>query len=271
MKTKNFGVYTAKQLLTGYTERQIVALVKAGNLRRIMRGWYSGPDADPDVVRALKLGGRLGCLSGCAKYGLWVPRQAKTHVILPGNAPLPAAEFTEFHRCAVPQRSLVFDLEDCLFQAMRYHDAETGLIVLESALQLRRINYDQAKHLASQVQKKKMATYRFLDRGAQSGSETRVRLFFQRRGVSVHTQNRTAPGWVDLLVGKSWIVECDGREFHDSPSAFETDRERDLSNATAGYLTTRLSYRQIWHEWERTKQELGTILQRRRHRIPPRV
>lgn len=271
MKTKNYGVYTAKQLLTGYTKRQIEALVKAGNLRRVMRGWYSGPDADPDVVRALKLGGRLGCLSGCAKYGLWVPHQAKTHVILPDNASLPASGFTEFHRCAVPQRSLVFDLEDCLYQAMRHHDAETGLIVLESAVQLRRINYDQAKHLASQVQKKKMATYRFLDRGAQSGSETRVRLFFQRRGVSVHTQNRTALGWVDLLVGNSWIVECDGREFHDSPSAFETDRERDLSNATAGYLTTRLSYRQIWHEWERTKQELSTILQRRRHRIPPRV
>lgn len=271
MKTKNYGVYTAKQLLTGYTKRQIVALVKAGNLRRIIRGWYAGSDADLDVVRALKLGGRLGCLSGCAKYGLWVPYQAKTHVILPGNATLPAAEFTEFHRCATHPYSPMFDLEDCLYQAMRHHDAETGLIVLESALQLRRISYDQAKHLASLVQKKKMATYRFLDRGAQSGSETRVRLFFQRRGVSVHTQNRTAPGWVDLLVGNSWIVECDGREFHDSTSAFETDRERDLSNTAAGYLTTRLSYHQIWHEWESTKQRLSAILHRRRHRVPPRV
>ena len=68
MKTKNYGVYTAKQLLTGYTKRQIEASVMAGNLRRIMRGWYAGADADPDVVRALKLGGRLGCLSGCAKF-----------------------------------------------------------------------------------------------------------------------------------------------------------------------------------------------------------
>lgn len=271
MKTKNYGVYTAKQLLTEYTKRQIVALVKAGNLRRIMRGWYAGADADLDVVRALKLGGRLGCLSGCAKYGLWVPYQAKTHVVLSNKVAVPAAEFTEFHRCATHPHSPVFDLEDCLSQAMRYHDAETGLIVLESALQLGHIGYDQAKHLASRVQKDKMATYRFLDRGAQSGSETRVRLFFQRRGVSVHTQNRTAPGWVDLLVGNSWIVECDGREFHDRPNAFENDRERDLSNTAAGYLTTRLSYHQIWHEWERTKQRLSTILHRRRHRVSPRV
>ncbi|WP_279060418.1 endonuclease domain-containing protein [Mobiluncus curtisii] len=271
METINCGVYTVKQLLTEYSTRDIADLVEAGNLVRIIRGWYAGPEADPDVVRALKHGGRLGCLSGCAKYGLWVPHQTNTHVILPENVPLPAARFVEFHRCIATQHAPVFGLEDCLYQAMRHNDAETGLIVLESALQAGCIGYDQAKHLATRVQKKKMATYRFLNRGAQSGSETRVRLFFQRRGVSVRTQHRTAPGWADLLVGNSWIVECDGREFHDNPRAFEIDRERDLSSATAGYLTTRLSYRQIWHDWERTTQRLSNILQKRRHRIAPRA
>ena len=53
MKTKNYGIYTVKQLLTEYSTREIAALVKAGNLRRIMRGWYSGPDADPDIVLSL--------------------------------------------------------------------------------------------------------------------------------------------------------------------------------------------------------------------------
>jgi hypothetical protein len=48
--------------------------------------------------------------------------------------------------------------------------------------------------------------------------------------------------------GTPLVVELDGYAFHRSPSAFETDRARDLRLSLAGYRVLRFSYRQIVSE-----------------------
>jgi Protein of unknown function (DUF559) len=44
------------------------------------------------------------------------------------------------------------------------------------------------------------------------------------------------------------VVELDGYAYHRSPSAFETDRARDVRLSLAGYRVLRFTYRQIVHE-----------------------
>src|SRR5690606_25919148 len=107
--------------------------------------------------------------------------------------------------------------------------------------------------------------------GAQSGSETRLRVFFQRRNVPVATQVPIpGVGHVDLLVGQSLIVEADSQAHHSRPRNVAADRERDLTGRQLGFRSLRLSYEQIWHTWERTQRALATELRLRHHRKPPR-
>lgn len=74
---------------------------------------------------------------------------------------------------------------------------------------------------------------------------------------------------MDLLVGESWVIECDSREFHDDPLSYDRDRQRDLLLTVRGYLVTRLSWEQVFLRWEETEQMLLAILRRGEYRRSP--
>lgn len=57
---------------------EITRRASMGELTRVARGWYALPFANDQVMRAIRLGGRLGCLSGCDFYGLWVPAHGES-------------------------------------------------------------------------------------------------------------------------------------------------------------------------------------------------
>ncbi|WP_246954506.1 DUF559 domain-containing protein [Brachybacterium sp. Marseille-Q7125] len=102
---------------------------------------------------------------------------------------------------------------------------------------------------------------------AQSGTETAVRWWLEQRGVPVRSQVQILRGVrVDLLVGNTWVIECDSRQFHDDPLQYQRDRERDLALAARGYRVTRLTWEQVFITWENTTQMLQEILRRREHR-----
>lgn len=271
MLLPDLGVSSLTQMReSDWTYPKVRQSVKTGNLIPVKRGWYAVPGANYNAIRALKIGGRMGCLSALKEYGVWVPQTGKDlHVVLGRNAAIPDSDGMVFHRSDFLPETAAFGVEDSLRQVMRHHDPETGLIVLESAVQKSLISAFWARTLIKELPAKKQRIYRFFDPSSQSGSETRVRLFFQRRGVKVHTQHETSGGWVDMLVGESWIIECDSRTFHDNKTNYNIDCHRDLSNYYAGFVTTRLSYPQIWFEWEKVKHQLLGILRKKQHlRLP---
>ncbi|WP_278972158.1 DUF559 domain-containing protein [Mobiluncus mulieris] len=162
-------------------------------------------------------------------------------------------------------------MEQCLLEVMRHHDPETALILLESAVYNRHIRFYEGEALIAQLSAKKRHSLRHFTNGAQSGSETRVRLFFNQRGIAVKTQEYlNAVGWVDLLVGKSLIVECDSLSHHTQTAEYHNDRVRDLNARLLGYQVLRLSYPQIWRDWGNTKKMLARILATKRYSRWPR-
>ena len=65
---------------------------------------------------------------------------------------------------------------------------------------------------------------------AESGTETRVRLFLRRRNLHVTPKVWiTTEDRVDLLIGESLSIECDRKEVNDSQESYEKDRKRDES------------------------------------------
>lgn len=244
----------------------IRAAVETGELTRVRRGWYARPAASPEVIRAIQAGGRVGCVTGCRLHGLWSLPDDDVHVIVGagcGQAPQPGIQF---HPSAAPQlRQAVFPLIDCLAQVVHRHDVETILILLEDAVNKGLLSRREArKLLAATPERSRVATKYFMP-NAQSGSETRVRLFFQSRRVGVRSQVSIGGiGTVDLLVGKSLIVECDSQAHHTGEQHIN-DLRRDLRARELGYDVLRLSHRQVWDTWAHTRRVLVGHVRRGNH------
>lgn len=143
--------------------------------------------------------------------------------------------------------------------------------MLESAIYNRRLHYDDALMVLRDMPKKLSWLVPYVNRGAMSGSETRVRFFLERRGVKVRSQvNIPGVGPVDTVAGNSLIIECDSDAYHSSKRSYEKDRARDLAARLLGYETVRLSFPQIWYDWAATQQSILAIIRTRKHYREPR-
>lgn len=235
-------------------------------LKRICRGWYALPQADERVVRAILAGGRLGCLSGCRFYGIWVPHHTSLHVVYgAGKRPRPLPGICSHPWDGPVTRKPIWSVAECVQQVIHRHDAETGLIVMESAMNLELLRPSGLPDLLAGLPAEQRQIVRFLD-VAESGSETRIRLFLRRLRVPVRPQVAIPGiGHVDLLVGDKLIIECDSDEYHRSKEQHRIDRQRDLAALELGYDKIRLTYHQIWMDWEATQNSLRHQLRRRRH------
>jgi hypothetical protein len=70
----------------GLDDRTVRIVVAYGKLRRVRQAWYALPDADPDVVRACQIGGRLACRNALRFHGESVADDGILHVEMPANA-----------------------------------------------------------------------------------------------------------------------------------------------------------------------------------------
>ncbi len=265
------GVYSFRDLQDrGYSRADIERLMRDGKLLRFARGWYASPTANSWVMRAITLGGRLGCLTGCEYYGLWTPRHHELHVIHhPGVTPAPAPAAV-FHRSMSPQGSFaLWPLDSCLEHVLRFHDTESALIVIESALNMGLIDTHEVQALCARHPNRGTPILTHLDR-AESGSETRVRYFLRRLPFAVRSQVEIdGVGRVDLLAGNSLIIECDSNAHHSSNGDYVRDRRRDLAARDQGFQTIRLSYDQMWYDWAATQESLLRQLRTGHHLKSP--
>lgn len=254
----------------GIDAAQRAQLLSVGRLRRVRRGWFADAQSSDAAVRAIQLGGRLGCLSACKHWGLWVPWHEDLHVVMNPGMPMPVAPGVQFHRLQKACDTAVAPVLDSVAHVLHRHDEETGLVVLESAVNKGFLPPAEARWLLANTPLASQRTSQHFSPLAQSGSETRVRLFFQRRAVRVEPQAFIPGiGHVDVLVGKSWIIEADSREHHAAPRNVQIDCARDLKARELGYVRDRLSYEQIWLFWEETQRMLIDLLRTKRHLRPP--
>lgn len=266
-----WGVWRWGELQGVLGATEVRRRVAAGLLTRVAYGWYALPSADPEVVTAVRLGGHLGCLSGCRAHGLWVPPDPCVHVSFNRRAPAGLPEGVAAHADReIGREPAVRSLGACLEEVLRHHSTETALIVLDSALNRRLIAESEVVHLVSRCPAPRATVLRYLDRRAESGSETRVRYFFQRRRVPVEPQVHVpGVGRVDLRVGRCLMVECDSREHHTGVENYQRDRLRDLALVADGRRVVRLTYEQVFFQWPTTQQFLSRLVRLRLHRSLP--
>ena len=141
------------------------------------------------------------------------------------------------------------------------------VVVLDSALNKELIELADATTL---VRDSKYAHLKLDERcepKRESGLETMTRGRLRARKIAVRVQVVIGDiGRVDLLVGKSLVIECDGREFHEEK--FEEARERDRRLKALGFEVVRLTHRHIVDDWKATEQDLLAIIRRGDHLRP---
>lgn len=264
---------------------------------RSVQPWYVTEEAPLGVVRMLRLGVRPTCLDGASLHGLWTPPHTGFHVFRPrllrvgeelrnarahpvrrmAGKVITLAEEQEIvlHGPALrswPGLDPVPALDLVLTHAAHCLPVEKAAVLFESGLYRRLLSRREADRILASLPQRIRRPLTRVRADAESGTETTVRWWMESRHFPVKSQVLFPDGRrrMDLLVGRSWVIECDSREFHDDPLSYDADRARDLYLTSRGYRVTRLSWEQVFLRWEETQAMLLAILRRGEHLDPPR-
>ncbi len=232
----------------GLRRRHVDLALEEGLIKRVRRGSFVAPHAPSSVRQATAIGGRVGCVSAARLHSLWTLPFSRVHVwIPPTQSRLPPPGGRRVHRDHgwPGDEKAAVSLPHALLQIARCQGAESFLVTLESALNQDELASQELDELAERVPRHVTRAIDFCRSDAQSGLETLVRWRLHLSGIDARPQVSIAGvGRVDLLIGRSLIIELDGQEYHE----FESDRSRDAAGAARGCVTLRFSYRQVMRE-----------------------
>jgi very-short-patch-repair endonuclease len=245
----------------GWTPRRIAQAVATGELIRVRRGHYSTPGTADPVMRAVRVGGRLGCVSELRYRKVWVLDDDVLHVQLDehtsdlhdpdsGDAGVrgrsdirlhwhdPAADGTPGHVSAL----------DALADASRCLERRAWIASVDSAIRLGELPRTAVTALGVRVNAASRADLGWVDARAESGLESVVRVLARDLGFRVRSQVWfRGVGRVDLVVEDWIVVEADGTAFHDV-AVSPRDRRRDALLAAMNRTVLRPGYSLIVHE-----------------------
>lgn len=259
----------------GYAKSDVRKAIRLGVLKPLRRGWYHLASPDSSVVRAVRAGGVLSCVSALAFRGVWTPPESDLHIGLSEFGEVTQRRRPGVRWCSPPgQRPApvlaVDTVELALAAASRCVSTETMLVLLDSAVNLRLVDRTDL-HRVLRHCPPRMISLISSCRASESGTETMVRDRLRRRGVTVRSQVQIAKiGRVDLLAGRRLVIEVDSVAHHTSLESYRSDRLRDLSLVAAGYQVVRVTYQQVMFGWPEVEGHLLQVIRRRDHRPHPR-
>lgn len=279
-----FDVWTRAEIRAqGATERQLRAAVAAGELLRARKGHYVGRDAPASLLRAARVGGRLGCVSLLAELGVFVFDTSVLHVHMErgdsrmrddrGSGSLPRRDrrrrlTLHWRTLSEPARSGAVGTIDAVAQAVCCQEPKYALATLDSALNTGVLQPAQLDEVFALLPRRHQVLRGLIDGRAQSGTETLIRLLLRRAGHHVEVQAKIAGvGAVDLLVDGWLVIECDSKQFHSDWAQQREDYRRDLALAERGFTRMRILAEDILYRPDMVATALrGLLLSERRLR-----
>lgn len=262
----------------GLGAHAVAGLVRQGALVRVRRGRYARPDARLALVRAVRLGGLLTSYSALEVHGVWCPPgDGRLHVMvdaharalrdpdtgdpLAGDRPDLVVHWKGGGAAGGGAGGIgiagVAGMDDVvgvvpIARAIRHLPVDLDpaylVAVLDSAVRTHACTSSQLVNELGSVPRLTRAL-RAMDARAESGTESIIRVRLHEAGIEAELQVRLPPYRVDLVIAGRLVVEVDGREFHDTESAFEDDRRRDAELTRRGYRVLRFSYSQVLFSW----------------------
>ena len=261
------GVASTSELRDrGVGRRQLADGIGVGAVTRVRRGWYAAPASDADVVAAVRVGGRVACVSAARRFGWATPERHGLHICVdqhasrlrparPG-APRPTErgdDRTTLHWWSpLPreQRSrLVTDRFETVLQLARCLSPELAAAAYDSFLHLEPRFSSGLEgwlgalpaHIRTSLPSRDALCHSFLE------SIGRIRL--AAAGITGERQvSIPGVGRVDLVIDGCVVVEWDGATHFDAEQ-YHADRRRDALLTSMGFRVLRFSYPLVMDEW----------------------
>lgn len=261
-------IYTYSQLRREHSRQEIERAVVEGRLERAGR-FYVLPGTDDSLVGPLRKGARPTCLLAARHHGLWTPPGSGRHVYTRRGASVPRAWIQHGFHKSWPEDDLIASPALLLEHACRCLDPLDVGILADSALHLEKLHPADIAAIARTAPRPVQRVLARVVGVAESGTESKVRLHLQHKRVQVRPQVEIeGVGRVDLLVGESWIIECDSKQHHTARENYAKDRGRDVNASRLGYLTSRLTYEMCFDGWGETVDWLAVMVATGQHRVP---
>jgi very-short-patch-repair endonuclease len=244
----------------------LASAVRFEHLIRVRRGWYCLPDTDRATIEAVRVGGRLGCVSALGDLGVFAFDQSRTHLHLRHEASRLRSPSNQREALNVRNRRGVrlhwaplihpdevtafrVGVKDALVQSLWCQHPWHALASIDNALFLGLIQEKDLAELFAGGPAKRRSLRPLVDGRSESGQETVLRMIVHRAGLTYEIQPVIeGVGRIDMLVEGVLAVEADSRAHHDGWGAHVRDRTRDAKLGSLGYPSLRPVYQSIMFE-----------------------
>ena len=258
----DFSFLTTDELRAqGYTVERIRAEIGAGVLEGVIRGWCCRPGTDRGAVRAMRLGGRISCVSALALHGGWLPPETGLHIGFPSYASgrrmarRTAPEGTVAHRhpkaASTGSSFAVTPVEHAIADLLVCRPPAFVVATLDSLLHERVVQRNRIGALVLRGPLKTHSLAGRLNPGSGSGIESIVRFGLWSAGIHGRIQVAVRGAYrVDVLIDDWLVLELDGWGTHAQERAFTKDRTREATIMRDGRIVLRFSSATVMDVWE---------------------
>lgn len=238
------------------------------------RGTFACAHLEQPERLAVACGARLDCVSVLREEGIWTGHHRGLHLRAKrGDRHVPARVREKGLRPRVhwdgirfPGRSRArVTVREALFCAMRCLPPDDLIAAIESAVHLRKISRAQALAVIRAAPRRLKSALAELDTEfrAQSGYETKVRLWLRRAGHVVTPQFYVeGVGHLDNLVDGVLAVETDGAQHKET---LEADHRRDLGTEARGIRVLRIDPGLVDRNWDQVLEVIERMIREAKH------
>ena len=264
------GAARRKWLLrAGLSPHGLKRLVTNGTLIRPAYGWYAVSDVHPDISRARVSGGSLTGPSALQPRGAWRAHDRRLHVRVDRKHRIRRTKNVCVHReprLANATQVVVDNVAAAYLACFECQPIDELVAIGDSLIREQLLDYEPFVAICAQSGRKGRRVRQYTDAAADSGPESLLRARLRALRIKLTTQwpVRGARRY-DMKIGRSLLIETDGREHHDRPEAFHNDRDVDQVAVSRGYVVMRLTYRHVVHEWPDTLERILTFVRHRWH------
>lgn len=269
--TEHRGVAHLQRFVeAGLTPVQVARLRHLGAVTRPRIGWYADPAVPEPGVRAVRVGGALGCTAAAASWGIVVPEQPGTRLevsLVPGTTRLRRSDDRSRRARAAAEPDVRWHWErradpvagwrvsplDALLQMAACVEWRWLVAAIDSARcaaqhppllsdpDVRRLRALLPEHLRSAVDRS--------DPRSETSGETMVRLACEDAGIPFVPNVRVTTAYRPDGLVDGWLpVEVDGMASHSGAEAVRRDREKDATIAQFGTHPLRFTQAQAVRE-----------------------
>jgi len=273
----------------GATSHGLTRAVRANLVYRARQGWYALPDSGEDIVRAVRVGGRLTGVSAAAFYGLAVPENPPLHVDVPWTASRLRSQSDRHRRLSdthertvvhwgntarpTPATRFVVSVLDCLYRVLVDESEDDAVACLDSAIHTGQVDLIDLELLRRRLPEPLKYLIDVADGRSDGYPESVARRKLARAGIATQIQVPVlGERRIDLLIGDRLALEVNGvgKYLQDlSPGEvarrIEADQQRDAFLEALGFHVIRISYYMVVHDWDATLSMILAVMARGDH------